>query len=104
MHTKREVKEVGTITMVISQGLFLIGNLVGGNKLLEPRVFVLIEDGAKMQLSPLPSTPPFVTFGNEVIRYPVPERDKNLLSLYDRVTHPQPEMGSVGTAGPRLVQ
>ena len=103
MHTKHEGKEVGTISMIITQGLFLIGNLVGGNKLLEPRVFTFIEEGAKIQLSPLPSLPPFVTFGNEVIKYSVPEKDRNLLSLYDRVTHPQPE-GVMGTAGPRLVQ
>jgi hypothetical protein len=91
MHTDHSKKEEGFIAMVISQGLFLVGRLVGGNKLIEPRVFSIIENGAKIQMSPLPGTPPFVIIGNDGIRYPVPDNagNKNLLDLYGRVTHPQ---------------
>jgi hypothetical protein len=87
MHTKHEGKEE-VITMVLTGGLFIIGKLIGGNKLTDPRVFDVIENGAKIQMRPLPGTPPFVTLGTDGLRYPVPESDKAMLELYDRVTHP----------------
>jgi hypothetical protein len=87
MHTKHDGKE-GVITMTVTGGLFIIGKLIGGNKLTDPRVFDVIEDGAKIQMRPLPGTPPFVTLGTDGFRYPVPEDDKPILDLYDRVTHP----------------
>lgn len=100
MHTKHD-KE-GVITMVVTQGLFIMGVLTG-NKLIGPRVFNYIDNGKQIQLAPLPSTPPFVYIGNDCIRYPVPEADKSLHALYDKVTHPPPP-GLMGTAGPTLVQ
>ena len=93
MHTKHERKhEEGVISMVVSNGLFIVGKLVGGSKLIEPRVFLVIEGGKKIQLSPLPSNPPFITLGPDGFRYAIPETDRNVLDLYDRVTHPAPVM------------
>ena len=48
---KEESAEGGAITMVVSNGLFILGKLVDGNKLLDPRVFQIIDSGQKMQLS-----------------------------------------------------
>ena len=93
MHTKHEgKKEEGVISMVVSNGLFIVGKLVGGNKLIEPRIFQVIEGGKKIQLSPLPSTPPFITLESDGFRYAIPETDRNIPDLYDRVTHPAPVM------------
>lgn len=90
MHTKHEGKEEGVVTMIISNGLFLIGKLAGGNKLLcDPRVFMVIEGGKRIQMSPLPGAPPFITLGNDRMGYIIPETEKNLLDLYYRVTHPE---------------
>lgn len=84
-------KEEGIITMVCSNGLFILGKLTDGNKLCNPRVFQILKNGAEMQLSPLPATPSFVIVGSEGLKYPLPEtpENKNLFDLYDRVTHPQ---------------
>jgi hypothetical protein len=95
MHTDHSKKDEGIITMVINNGIFLVGSLIGGNKLIEPRVFSIIENGAKIQMSPLPGTPPFLTLGNDKMGYVVPDtpENKNMLELYERVTHPQSELG-----------
>ena len=91
MHTKHEgKKEEGVISMVVTNGLFIVGKMIGGNKLCDPRVFLVIENGKKIQLSPLPSAPPFITIGSGYFHYAIPEHDRNLLDLYDRVTHPEP--------------
>lgn len=89
MHTNHVVKEEGVITMVCVAGLFIMGKLVSGNKLCNPRVFSFIEDGKKMQLAPLPSTPIFITLGMDGFRYQISDQDKNLLNLYYRVTGPE---------------
>jgi hypothetical protein len=93
MHTDHSKKEEGIIGMVISNGLFLIGRLVGGNKLIDPRVFNIIDDGKRIQMSPLPGTPPFLTLGNDKMGYAIPEttENQNILDLYHKVTRPQPE-------------
>lgn len=92
MHTKHEGKEEGVITMVCVVGLFILGKLIGGNKLTEPRIFSIIENGQRIQMSPLPGTPPFIVLtGVDGFRYTMPETsdNKGILELYDRVTHPQ---------------
>lgn len=90
----------GVITMCVSSGLFLMGRLTG-TKLLHPRVFTAFEVEEqnpitkeirrvpKMQLSPLPGVPPYVIVKGDGFSYPV-EDDEALLSLYKRVTTPQP--------------
>lgn len=83
---KKEPEEP-KVTMCVVAGLFLVGKLVGGNKLVDPRVFTLIEDGKRMQLSPLPALPPFVIIARMSLFYPIPETD-NIFKLYEQVTTP----------------
>jgi hypothetical protein len=87
------MKEEGVLTMVISGGLFLIGRLVGGNKLVKPRVFQVIENGKRIQMSPLPGTPPFMRIGLETGSYAIPEREKEIHDLYERVANPNVDPG-----------
>jgi hypothetical protein len=91
MHTKRDNDSTNPsiITMCCTGGLFILGNLVSGNKLTNPRVFNVIDNGTRIQLSPLPGAPPFITIGPDGFRYPIPSTDTNLLGLYYRVTHPE---------------
>lgn len=92
MRTQHEgVKD--EVSMVVVSGLFLVGKLIGGNKLTEPRVFQIIEQGKKIQMSPLPGNPPFVLVNNEGLRYTIPDTNinKNITELYYRVTHPEEE-------------
>jgi hypothetical protein len=81
-------------TMVCTGGMFLMGVLVGGNKLLKPRVFTLLEEevdpgkkekGTRVKLQPLPCIPPFANVKPD-FTYPVPNWDKELIALYERVT------------------
>jgi hypothetical protein len=93
MHTdhKKEVEEP-RVTMCVVAGMFLVGKLVGGNKLMNPRVFTLIEEGKRMQLSPLPALPPFIIVARMGMSYPIPEAD-NIYKLYVKVTTPpEPEI------------
>ena len=85
--------EEGTLTMVIASGMVLIGRMIGGNKLLKPRTFEVIENGKRIQMSPLPGTPPFARIGMEVVSYAVPEREKTIIELYARVTGPGVDPG-----------
>lgn len=104
MHTKYEGKEEGVITMVCIVGLFILGKLVGGNKLTDPRIFSIIEEGRRIQMSPPPGTPPFIVLtGVDGFRYTMPEtpENKNILELYDRVTHPPNVV--IPTSRPTLV-
>ena len=101
MHTdhKREPEEP-KVTMCVVAGLFLVGKLVGGNKLMNPRVFTLIEDGKRMQLSPLPALPPFVIVARMGLSYLIPETD-SLYKLYEKVTTP-PEKDILIPLGPEV--
>lgn len=88
------------LTMVISNGLFIIGGMMGGNKLNFPRVFQLapeLDENGKPKLvngipkmlinmSPLPGIPPYVRIGIDAVSYPIPEREKAIYDLYARVT------------------
>jgi hypothetical protein len=96
MHTDHTTKEEGVITMTVTNGLFILGKLISGNKLQLPRIFSIIKDGREMMLSPLPGTPLFITIGVNTLHYPIPldAENKNLLALYDKVTHPQPQPSS----------
>lgn len=90
-----EKKDEGVLAMVITSGLFIIGKLIGGNKLTKPRVFMIIEDGKKIQMSPLPGTPPFLRIGLDVSSYTMPmtELNKNITDLYSKVTDPTVDPG-----------
>jgi hypothetical protein len=83
------------LTVCISSGLFLVGRLIGGNKLTKPRIFSIIKEGREMQLSPLPGTPPFVRIESGGVYYTIPINDNNksLYDLYERVTNPNVDPG-----------
>lgn len=95
-----EGKKDNALTMVVAGGVFLIGTLVGGNKLLLPRVFTTFEEkekhpetGAdimipKIRMEPLPGIPPFVILKGDGFTYPVPEVDIFIYRLYRQVTTP----------------
>ena len=101
----------GTLTMAIIAGNFwLVGRLVGGNKLTKPRIFSIIEDIDPMtkqakidpatgrpvtliQMAPLPGTPPFYRMSGGEGTYPVPERETNYFELYNKVTDPSVDPG-----------
>lgn len=90
MHTAHEGKQTGSITMVCISGIFIIGNLISGNKLINPRHFAIIEEGKRIQMSSLPGNPSWINIGSNGFRYLIPDTEKNILDLYDRVTHPVP--------------
>lgn len=77
-------------SMVCTGGMFLMGRLEGGNKLLKPRVFTIEENGTRMRLQTLPSFPPFVNVRPDFSYY-VPYHDVNLVALYERVTGKEAE-------------
>jgi len=103
------MSDEGVLTFVVDGGMFILGRLVGSNKLNKPRVFQVIPnpeyDPTKpaegqnsktlIQLSPLPGTPPFLNVGNSVSRYPVPLKawNKSITDLYARVTDPTVDPG-----------
>ena len=99
----------GILTMCVSNGLFVIGKLIGGNKLIQPRVFdlymeqlidptgrpILDQFGKpkfeeRIRMRPFPGVPGFCTIGPDAIRYPVVTNMQNVMSLYERVTTPSP--------------
>jgi len=82
----------GKLTMCcVTGGIFIVGRLFN-RKLDKPRVFSIIENGAKIQLAPLPGTPDFLILGTDGFHYPIHEREKNLIDLYEKVTHPPEEV------------
>jgi hypothetical protein len=89
-------EQEGILSMVIINGIFMIGKMVGGNKLTKPRIFSIIKDGKEIMMSPLPGTPPFLRVGIEANSYPIPDRpeNKNIVDLYDRVTNPSVDSGA----------
>jgi hypothetical protein len=90
-----------TLTMAAFSGLFIIGVVEGGNKLVNPRIFNVVPAGfdeeglpvpAKIQMSPLPALPPFISFNKADFSYQVPEEHKPFYSLYETVTNPGGEI------------
>ena len=91
------------IRMYCISGLFIMGKRVSSNKILNPRVFTIIEVPEKnpitqtmeripkMQLSPLPVNPSFITIeSGDGFNYPISDTEVNLLNLYERVTNFKP--------------
>jgi len=96
----------GVVTMCISGGLWFIGKLVGGNKLIAPRVFDMYEiklfdeknqpiidpqtreqkTEPRIRMQPFPGAPSYCLVGSDAVRYPVLTNIGNLLSLYVRVS------------------
>lgn len=100
----------GKLTMILlNSGLFCIGMLVGGNKLVNPRLFTVFEDPAfdkegniimdpqtgrqktiqKMKMEPFPGLPSFMRIVNEP-SYPISPASASIIALYEHVTTPPP--------------
>lgn len=85
-------QDKGTLTMVLlHSGIFLIGILIGGNKLTNPRVFSIEDsqhDGKPtklMRMEPLPGIPDFIRIHDEA-SYPIPGAATQIIALYEQVT------------------
>ncbi len=76
------------VTMAIIDGMLICGILIGGNKLINPRVFNFINDCKEIQMAPLPGIPPYLRLGTGVSTYPIPETAKGMNDLYKKVTTP----------------
>lgn len=79
------------LTMVVSGGLMFVGVWGENNRLLNPRIYMLINEGKEFQLSPMPCNPLFIVVHNKDITYPVPEHDKNLYELYEKLLRVKPK-------------
>jgi hypothetical protein len=80
--------------MLIQGNFWFVGRLTG-NKLMQPRIYRIIQDPQNknqqlIQLEPLPHFPPFLN-ASGCISYPILLREKNLIDLYARVTSPEAE-------------
>ena len=82
------MSDKGVITMCAISGLFIIGRL-SGSKLSEPRIFSILENGQRIQMSPLPGTPSYVILKGDSFNYPIPLDEKIITDLYIRVTDPE---------------
>ena len=83
------------LSMVIQGPFWLVGKLEGG-KVFQPRIYRIIDDpkqqGQKLiQLEPFPHFPPYVAVGPGALSYPILDRERNLIELYEKVTSPEAE-------------
>ena len=95
------MKNEGILSMVIQGPFWLVGMLVGGNKVFKPRIYRIIPDPDDpepnpqkkrqlIRLEPLPHFPPHVSFSSG-LTYPILDREVNLIKLYEQVTSPEAE-------------
>lgn len=96
------------LSMCVSNGLWMVGRFNKDKRVMElPRRFELSNDGKEITLSALPFVPPSVNVGMDCIIYPIPETEKQLIGLWERVTDPelirQAQEREANTAGPRIV-
>lgn len=76
------------LTLVITQGLFVMGKMTPDGRLEKPRILTFLENGKRVQLSPLPGIPKYLYIGVGNPFYSIPARDKSLYDLYRQVTAP----------------
>lgn len=81
-----DVPTLKTLTMVIINGLFIVGHMGADGRLRCPRVLSILEQGARIQLAPLPGIPGHMHVGVENPFYPIPLREKAIYDLYTQVT------------------
>ena len=99
-----EKNEEGILTMCITNGMFVIGKLLGGgNKMIQPRVFDMLEEDYVdpetktikkrpiIRMQPLPGLPHFCYISPDALKYPVTTNVGNLMSLYKQVTTSEEE-------------
>lgn len=92
-----------SLTVVIGNGVMLLGRLDGkdGKKLFNPRVMTLedkVVDGKvipQIHLAALPLLPPFVILNSYFGTFPIPSREKEVIELYERVTHMTVDPGTL---------
>ena len=89
------MKNEGIFSMIIQGQFWFVGRLVGGNKVFQPRIYRIIPDQKNsgqqlIQLEPFPHFPPHVNVG-AAISYPILDREKGLIDLYEKVTSPEAE-------------
>ena len=78
-----------SISMVIHGPFWLVGKLEGG-KVYKPRIYRIIPDQKNpgqqlIQLEPFPHFPPYVAVPG-AMSYPILERERALIKLYEQVT------------------
>ena len=106
-------KEEGVLTMCITNGMFVIGKLLGGgNKMIQPRVFDMLEEEYVdpetktvkkrpiIRMQPLPGLPGFCYIPLDALKYPVITNVGNLMSLYKQVTTTVEERPNIVLPGP----
>ena len=76
--------------VVINSGFFMVGRLEG-NKIMKPRVMTMIpakndKEQDQVHLQALPLLPPEFILSNYAGRYTLPQREKSIYDLYERVT------------------
>jgi len=76
------------LDMVVTQGLFLVGEIQNKNEVKNPRVLTILEEGKRIQLTPLPGLPSRVQFPETSLTYSIPLREKSIHDLYAQVTAP----------------
>lgn len=87
--TEGKSQEMEILHLILVNGLFLIGKLAGGNKLLKPRIYTPLNDG-RIHMGPLPGTPVFLDIRNCAGVAPIrPDRNKDIYGLYAQVTDPK---------------
>ena len=77
-----------SLDMVVTQGLFLIGEIQDKNVIKNPRVLTILEEGKKIQMTPLPGLPARAQFPDTALRYKIPMREDGIYNLYAQVTAP----------------
>ena len=90
------MKNEGILSVVIQGQFWIVGRLVGGNKVLQPRIYRIIPDQKNpgqqlIQLEPFPHFPPFLNVGHGSMSFPILERETSLIKLYEQVTSPEAE-------------
>jgi hypothetical protein len=73
------------LTIVFDGSFILVGRL-DGKKLMRPRILTFRSDG-KVDMNPMPLIPPFVTLNKYTGHYPVPDREKEFIATYNRITN-----------------
>jgi hypothetical protein len=76
------------LKIAIIESMFIIGN-VNEDVIHNPRIFMLIDGGKRVQMSALLGNPTSIRLLPNIVTYDVNEDDKATIELYNRVTTPQ---------------
>lgn len=92
------------LKVVTLPGLVLLGTVEEGQEgvLHNPRILTILDGGKRIQLSPLPGTPPFVRYTGEVLAYDMPKREGVVYKLYAQVTSAEVDPNHPNYVGPAI--